>query len=269
MLGSSRESLAALRRSLDSRKDEPGFGALTPDLLAVAGVLRDEKSLRLALADAGQPQSVRVGIVTSLFGGRISALSLDVLTEAVDSRWSTDADLVDAVADLGAGAAFAVADREGTLDRVETELFTFGQAVDSSADLQLALTDPSVSPERKAELVRGLVEPTASPITTTLLTFLAQNLNGRHPVTAVADLARIASEQRSQLLAEVRTAVPLTDDQHRRLVAALSALQGHDVRLNVIHDPAIIGGVIVRVGDDVIDGSVASRLEQARRGVAV
>jgi len=269
MLGSSRGSLAALRTSLATRAGSEGFAALTPDLLAVAGVLGDEKSLRLALADGGQPESVRVGIATSLFADRISPLSLEVLSQIVASRWSTDADLVEAVIELAADAAFAVADRDGTLDRVENELFTFAQAVDSSADLQLALTDPSVSAERKAALVRSLVEGTASPTTTTLLTFVVQNLNGRHPVDVVKDLARIASDQHSQVLAEVRTATALTDDQHRRLAAALSTLQGRDVRLNVIHDPRIIGGLVVRVGDDVIDGSVASRLEQARRGVAV
>jgi F-type H+-transporting ATPase subunit delta len=81
----------------------------------------------------------------------------------------------------------------------------------------------------------------------------------------VDQLARLASEQRRQVLAEVRSAVELTADQRSRLAAALSTLQGRQVRLNVIVDPEVVGGIVVRVGDDVIDGSIASRLEQARR----
>ena len=269
MLGSSRESLVALRASLDARSGEPGFPSVSGDLLAVATVLGREKSLRQMLADSGQQESSRVGIVSSLFEGRISPEAFAVLVDVVKTRWSSDADLVDAVEILGAQAAFATAQRDGSLDRVENELFSFGQAVDTSPELQMAITDPSQTAEGKAALVRDLVGATASPATTSLLVHLAGNLRGRRPAGAVEELARLAAEERQRLLAEVRSAVALTPEQQQRLAAALSRLQGRDVRVNVIVDPQVVGGVVVRVGDEVIDGSIASKLESARRTVGV
>lgn len=269
MLGSSRESLAALRASVESRSGEAGFSSVSGDLLAVAGVLGREKSLRQTLADAGQPEPARVGVATSLFGGKVADVSLAVLLDAVRARWSNDGDLVDGVETLGAEAACITAERDGQLDRVEDELFAFGRAVDESSDLQMALTSPSLSDERKGALVRDLVGPSASPVTTQLLVHLAGNLRGRRPATAVEALARLAADQRQRLLAEVRAAVALTPEQHQRLAAALSRLQGREVRVNVIVDPTVVGGVVVRVGDEVIDGSVASKLETARRTVGV
>lgn len=267
MLGSSRHSFAALRTSLDARSGEAGFGTVASDLLAVAGLLGHEKSLRQALADSGQPAGTRGAIVRDLFGGKVSDTSLAVLDEVVSARWSNDVDMVDAVEQLGAQAAFTVAEADGSLDRVEEELFLVGRAVDGSAELQMALTDPSLAAEHKTALVRDLIGGSAAPTTTALVSYAAANLRGRQPAVAIEALATLAADQRQRLLAEVRSAVELTPEQVGRLAAALSTLQGRDVRLNVIVDREVVGGIVVRVGDDVIDGSVASRFEQARRAV--
>lgn len=269
MLGASRVSLTVLRASLDARRAEPGFDAISGDLLAVAGVLGQEKSLRQALADSGQPGAARAGIATSLFEGKISAPALAVLTDVVSARWSHDGDLVDVIEQLGAQAAFTVAEADGSLDRIEDELFTVGRAIDQSPELQLALTDPSLAAASKASLVRDLVGASAAPATTSLLAHAAANLRGRRPAAAVEELARLASDQRRQVLAEVRSAIALDTDQRTRLAAALTRLQGRPVRVNVVVDPEVVGGIVVRVGEDVIDGSIASRLEQARRTVSV
>lgn len=267
MLGSSRQSFAALRTSLDARRGEAGFASVSGDLLAVAGVLGSEKSLTQALADSGQSDGVRGAIVRDLFGGKVSDTSLAVLDEVVASRWSSETDLVDAVEQLGAQAAFTTAEADGSLDRVEDELFRFGRAVDGSPELQMALTDPAIDGARKSALVRDLIGSTAAPTTTALVSYAAANLRGRQPAVAIEALATLAADQRQRLLAEVRSAVELTPEQVGRLAAALSTLQGRDVRLNVIVDPEVVGGIVVRVGDDVIDGSVASRFEAARRAV--
>jgi F-type H+-transporting ATPase subunit delta len=269
MLGASRQSLIALRASLDARRTEPGFDVISGDLLAVAGVLGQQKSLRQALADSGQPAAGRAGIATSLFEGKISTEALAVLTDVVSARWSNDHDLVDVVEQLGAQAAFTVAESDGSLDRIEDELFTVSRAIDESPDLQLALTDPSLAPANKAALVRDLVGESAAPATTALLAHAAANLRGRRPAAAVEELAKLASDQRHQVLAEVRSAIALTPEQLTRLAAALTRLQGRQVRVNVVVDPDVVGGLVVSVGEDVIDGSIANRLEQARRTVSV
>jgi F-type H+-transporting ATPase subunit delta len=268
MLGSSRESLTVLRASLDARRSDEGFASVSGDLLAVAGVLGDEKTLRQTLADSGQPSELRTGIATSLFEGKIAAPSMAVLRDVVAARWSSDVDLVDAVEQLGAQAAFTVAEADGTLDRVEDELFTFGRAVDESPELQLALTDPSVDAASKGALVRDLLGGAASPTSTAVLAYAAGHLRGRRPASAVEELARLASEQRRQVLAQVRSAIDLDPDQRTRLATALTRLQGRQVRVNVIVDPEVVGGIVVQVGDDVIDGSVSARLEQARRALS-
>lgn len=268
MFGSSRGSLARMRSALDARRGEPGFDAIPGDLLAVSAVLGREKSLRQALADGGQPAATRVGITTSLFGSQISASALAVLTEVVASRWSHDADLVDAVEQLGAQAAFVVADADGSLDRVEDELFTFSRAIDDSPELQMALTNPALTAESKAAIVRDIASETAAPVTLAVITHAAANLRGRRPAAAIEELAKLASQQRQQVLAEVRSAIALSPEQNVRLAAALSTLQGRQVRLNTLVDPEVVGGIVVRVGDDVIDGSVSTRLEQARRALS-
>ncbi|MEI8056308.1 MAG: F0F1 ATP synthase subunit delta [Actinomycetes bacterium] len=267
MLGSSRLSLAALQASLDDRRSEPGFAAMSGELLAVARILGEQKSLRNALADAGQPVQVRTGIATSLFGSQLSPLAMAVLSDVAAARWSNDADLVEALEQIGAQVAFISADTDGTLDRIENELFTFGRAVEQSPELQLALTDPAVASDRKGELIRNLVGPTATPTTTALLTHMAANLRNRRPAAAIGSLSTLASAQRNQTVAEVRSAITLNDDQNTRLAAALTSMMGRQVRLNVVVDPDVLGGIVVRIGDDVIDGSIASRLDQARRAI--
>ncbi len=159
MLGSSRESLAACSAALDARRQAPGFDELAGQLYAVAAVLDDNGQLRSTLADSGQLSSVRESLVRDILGGKVSDVTLDVVTDAVDRRWSEDIDLVVALEQLAAQAAFTVAEADGTLDATEEEIFRFGRAVDSSAELQMALGDPAQTPATKAAIVSDLLTP--------------------------------------------------------------------------------------------------------------
>ena len=267
MLGASRGSLAGARESLDARRTEPGFDALTADLFAVADLLGREKTLRVALADSGQPEEGRVALAESLLGARVSTLALTVVIDSLRRRWSTGSDLVTALETLAAQAAFTVAEADGTLGSVEEELFRFGRAIDSSAELQMALTDPSLDTASKSGVVRTLLEGRVAPATASVLEYMAGHLRGRRADIAVDELSDLAAEQRNRVVAEVRTAIALDDDQQRRISAALSVLKGRAVQLNVAIDPSVLGGIAVTVGDEVIDGTVATRLEQARRSL--
>lgn len=268
MLGSSRESLAAVRESLDSRRTEPGFDALSGDLFAVADLLSREKTLRVALADGGQPEAARVALVESLLASRVGPVALDTLRDVVRHRWSADSDMLTAVETLAAQAAFTVAEGDGTLGRVEEELFRFGRAIDGSADLQMTLTDPALDASTKAAVVGSLLNDRVAPATSQVLGYLAGHLRGRRADSAVEELSQLAAEQRDRVVAEVRSAIDLDADQRTRLAQALTRLKGRTVQLNVAVDPAVIGGISVRVGDEIIDGTVAARLEQARRAIA-
>ncbi len=149
MIGASRNSLALVQGTLRSRSGQGDLSALSAELLAAADVLAGEKSLRQNLADSGQPSAVRSALINDVFGSKVSALTVEVLGEIVAARWSSDTDLVDAVELLGSQAAFVAADKAGSLDRVESELFHFGRAVQASSELQMTLTDPSLSAQTK------------------------------------------------------------------------------------------------------------------------
>jgi F-type H+-transporting ATPase subunit delta len=267
MIGSSRESLAACQEGLDAHRQDAGFPQLADELFSVASLLDSEGQLRMTLADTGQPASVREGLVRQLFGSRVSELTVDVILMVTGKRWSSDVDMLTAIEMLADQAAFTVAESDGTLDATEEELFLFGRALDSSSALQMALTDPAQSATTKAAIVGDLLNGRSSSATAKVLEYAVGHLHGRRIDAVVDDLCTLAAKQRERVVADVRVAAPLDDAQERRLADLLSRLKGRTVRLNVAVDPSVLGGVLVTIGDEVIDGTVSSRMEQARRAV--
>lgn len=176
----------------------------------------------------------------------------------------SDVPSTDPIVDGYAAAIVTVAEAEGALERVEDELFRFARAVDGSPELRDRLIDPSVEVSAKLGVVTDLLGDRAHPQTVSAVAFLVQSGRARQ-LTQIADtvVAR-ASAARAQTVAEVRTAVELTDDQRRRLAQALSQAAGGEINLKVVIDPDIVGGIVVRIGDTVIDGSVARRLAEVR-----
>jgi F-type H+-transporting ATPase subunit delta len=234
-------------------------------LRAVATLLGRETQLRHTLADAGSPVGVRSGIVGRLLTGKVSEPAVSLVQDVVSQRWSSARDLVDAVELLGSEAAFIGAEHEGRLDAVENELFSFGRAYDASPELQLTLADPAVPGDRKASLVRELLTGRAQPETIDALCHVVADPRGRKVAAAINELVTLAAVRRERLVAVATVARPLEDEQRSRLVAALARIYSRDVDLQVVVDPTVLGGVRVEVGDEVIDGTIAHRLEQARR----
>lgn len=267
MLGASREALAAARDTLDARSGDPGFAVLPGELLAVAALLDGEPALRSAIADAGQPVPVRTGLARDVLTGRVSDLAVEVVVAVAEQRWSSDLDVVLAVEQLAYQAAFTVAESSGTLDATEDEIFGFGRALDSSPALQMALTDPAQGPATKAGIVGDLLAGRSTATTREVLQYAVGHLHGQRIDAVVDALVALAARQRDRLVAEITVAAPIDDAQRQRLADALSRLKGRAVRVNVSVDPSVLGGVHVRIGDEVIDGTAAARLEQARRAV--
>ncbi len=265
MLGSSRESLTALQNLVAAKRSESGFAETGLELLNVTKLLASDKSLRVALADAGQPVESRENLVRDILGSKISALALEFVVAATRSRWSSPDDLVEGVESLAAFIVFAAADAAGELDRVENEIFAFGHAVDANAELQMALTNPAFTSELKAGVVRDVLNSRTAKGSALLLEHTGANLRGRRVDVALGNLSDIAADLRNRIVAEVRVAISLNGEQVTRLSNVLARIAGQQVSLNVVVDPSVVGGVSVRLGDDVIDGSVSTRLEQARR----
>ena len=163
-----------------------------------------------------------------------------------------------------AQALFSVAEAEGTLEDVEDELYRFGKSVESHPDLRDALTNPALPSDRKRAVLQELLGEKANPHTVGLLGFVVEQGRARDLTRILEALSQVAAERRSRAVAEARSAVPLDSKQRDRLAAALERATGKDVELKVLVDPSVIGGVLVRVGDQVFDGTIRRRLELAR-----
>lgn len=166
-----------------------------------------------------------------------------------------------------ANALFEVARVEGSLDAVENELFQIARALETNDELRTTLTDEMIPVERRQGVIEDLLNGRASPVTVSLVSFIVGAGRGRQLPAIVDRLVARAAEAKNKVVAEVRTAVPLTDDQRSRLADALGKATGKSVEVKSIVDPSVLGGVVAEIGDTVIDGSIRNRLEQLREAI--
>lgn len=268
MHGSSADSLTRLSDQVASAVDGGADGAeLGSGLFAASALLLDQPSLRRALTDPSAEADARSALAGDLFGKHLSDAAATVVTAAAGQRWASSGDLATALEQLGVVAVVRAADREGAGDRVEAELFAFGRTVVENPDLRSALSDPARSVADKQALVRTLLEGKAHAGTVELV---EQAVGGTHLTltNAIDTYVELAARTRNRLVALVRVAQPLGEDEEKRLAAALSAQYDRTVHLNTVVDPSVLGGIHVSVGDEVIDGTVSSRLEDAARRLA-
>ncbi|MEU3984688.1 F0F1 ATP synthase subunit delta [Streptomyces sp. NPDC026672] len=271
MHGASREGLAAGRERLDALTDLTSVDAaqLADELAAVTAVLDREVSLRRVLTDPAQSGDAKAELVGRLLGGQVGGNTVDLVAGLVRSRWSQPRDLVDVLEELADVADLTAAQRTGRLDGVEDELFRFGRIVASNTELRAALTDRTAARSAKAELIgRLLGGGRATRTTERLVTRLVTAPRGRSLEAGLESLSKLAADRRNRVVAVVTSAVPLSDTQKQRLGAALAKLYGHTMHLNLDVDPEVVGGIRVQVGDEVINGSLADRLEDAARRMA-
>ncbi len=237
------------------------------ELFGVVATLDSAPALRRVLSDPSTEAPARAGLAADVFGGKVGDQTVAVVKAAAGGRWSSGRDLADGLEIAGVAALVAAADASGELDAVETELFELGRAVDAHAELRSTISDRAVPQAGKTSLLRTLFEGKVSSTTLALATQAAATRTGSFD-KVLASFGDLAAARRSRLLAQVRSAYALDEGEKQRLAAALASKYGHDVHLNVVVDPSVIGGLSVEIADDVVDGTMSSRLEAARRQLA-
>jgi F-type H+-transporting ATPase subunit delta len=264
----SRESLSVAMARLDDHVDATGaseLGRLADDLFAVLGLLEREHGLRRALADPSTPGAARSGLADRLLSSKVGRPALDLVSDLVTSRWSRSVDLLEALETLARGAAFGVAEKDGSLDRVEDELFRFGRILDREPELARLLSASAAPAEKRVGLLRDVVGEKVAPVTATLLEQAVRTPRSRNLDVTAEELSELAAARRDRYVAHVRTPVRMTGEQEQRLTDSLTRLYGRPISLQVELDPDLLGGLVVRVGGELIDGSVAGRIAAARR----
>ncbi len=239
---------------------------LGEDLFAATSAIDGAIALRRAVADPSRPGDAKAQLVERLFGGKVGDDALDLLKTAVSQRWSEERDLTDTLESLAVASVVAAAEADGRADQMEDDLFRFERIVAGNPGLRDALTDRRADAGSKERLVESLLEGKANPEALRLVRQAVLAPRGRRFDRVLDRYLAIAATRRDQLAATVTTAVALDEGQRERLASALSSYyNGKPVHLSIVVDPAVIGGIRVQIGDDVVDGTILRRLEAARR----
>lgn len=266
----SREALAAAEHRLEgvlgSADAQPA--RVADDLSAVARLLAGELSLRRAIADTSAADEARKGLLRSLTEGKVTTAATDVLDTVATSRWSNPRELLDGLRMLASTALLIGAEADGTLDAVEDELFGVARVVAGQPELDRALSDQAAPADARQQLVRDVFAGKVSTTTQTLVEHAVAADRGRGVGHAVDELSELAARRRDRSVAHVTTASPLTDAQQRQLGEKLNRIYGREIAVHVDVRPDVIGGIVVRVGDEVIDGTSAGRIMALRGRMA-
>lgn len=271
MQGISRESAAAARsrtETLLQAQPAAARAALGDALFAVTALLDGSAGLRRALTDPSRDGQDKAALVARLLDGQVPGEVVDLVSGLVRSRWARSRDLSDTIEELSVTSVLASAQAADRLGTVEDELFRFGRIVDGSPDLRAALTDRTSTGERKAELVQRLLQGKVEQETLRLARQAVLAPRGLRLDAVLARYGELGARRRELLVAHVVVAAPLDQEQRDRLSAALARQQGHQVHLNIDVDPTILGGIRVEIGDEVLDGTVSRKLDDARRRLA-
>jgi|AACY02.15.fsa_nt_gi F-type H+-transporting ATPase subunit delta len=268
--GSSRNSLATTRVILDktlSGLSGDAAASLSNDLFVVVNALGQNVALRRAITDPARSATDKSGLLKQLFGSKISDKAFAIADGAIANRWSSPSDLLIAMEQIAIQAEAGAANARGELDKLEEEIFTFTRALAANQDLRNALNgNPDAVSEKRALVNEVLKGATSSA--KALVGQVVNGLWGRNIENALSDVAHATAEHRHLVVAHVSSAIDLTSAQKSNLAEALTKQIGQKVRVNVETNPKVIGGISIRFRDELIDGTVISRMAEASQALA-
>ncbi|SDO66757.1 ATP synthase F1 subcomplex delta subunit [Pedococcus dokdonensis] len=269
MRGSSRAAVIAGGKALDAAlAGGVDRRVLGDELLAVVGVIDGSATLRRALGDPSRESTEKQALAEGLLGGKVSAETIVVVKNVVGQRWSTERDLSDTLEELAITSILAGAEQGGRIDQVEDELFRFERIVAGNPALRDRLANRQGDVDAKAGVVKELLEGKVTDETLRLASLAVTSPRGRKFERTLELYLQLAARRREQITAVVTAATELTAQQRERLSAALQGIYGKPVLLQVVIEEEVLGGIRVQVGDEVVDGTVLRRLDEARRHIA-
>jgi len=240
------------------------LAALSEELTSVTRLLVREPVLARHLAEASGDTEAKRQLLHQLLSAKVGATAADLLDTAVSVRWSATGDFVDSIEHLGRLSLLARAERENQAEDVAEQLFRFGRVLESEPQLNTLLSDYSDPAEGRIALLRTVLDRAGANATAAaLLSHTVELLRGERADDAVTELAELAITRRGEIVADVTAAAPLTDTQRSRLTAVLNRIYHHPVSVQINVDPAVLGGLSVTLGDEVIDGTLSARLTEA------
>lgn len=247
--------------------DNKGLSALSSELVSVAQMLDREIVVTRYLTVPAEDGAPRVQLLERLLSGKVGNTTLDVLRSAVSERWSANSDLIDAIEHISRQALLEVADREDKVAEIEEQLFRFSRILDAQPRLAILLGDYAVPVEGRVDLLRKVLDSASGrvdPIVQSLLIQTVELLRGQPAEEAIQFLAEVAVARRGEVVAQVGAAAELSDAQRARLTDVLTRIYGNPVAVQVQIDAELLGGLLIAVSDEVIDGTLASRLTAAQ-----
>ena len=256
------DRFSTIAKSLDNR----ALSTVSAELVSVAKMLEREMVVTRYLTVPAEDAAPRVRLLERLVSGKVADPTLDVLRAAVSERWSANADLVDAIEHVSRQALLEVAEREDQVDEVEEQLFRFSRILDAQPRLGILLGDYSAPAEGRIALLSKVLDSSSGSVNKIAIALLSQTvelLRGEPAEEAMKFLAEVAVARRGEVVAQVGAAAELSDAQRTRLTEVLSRIYGHPVTVQLEIDPELLGGLLISVGDEVVDGTLSSRLATA------
>ncbi len=268
--GTSRVSVLALRKALEEKVNNLSANdaaQFSNDLFTILTVLSSSVGMRRALTDNARDTAAKAELISNLFGKNISANAQSILATAASLRWSSPSELADAVEQLAVEAESFVADKNNELDQVEAQLFNFAQLLTANPELRQALNTAADSDAGKVSLLESIVKGKYANSTLNLLRRVVVLRRGRNIDATLAAYSHYVAARRNRIVAHVKTAVELNAAQQQNLITALGKAIGKSVHINIEVDPKVLGGLSIRYGDEIIDGTVINRLAEASRAL--
>ena len=265
----SEAALNAAKEQWNTLLVEKGSGEIdfAHEIFAVASALRSSVVVSRSLTDPARTADDRTKLASDIFSGKVSGEVLDLFKGLVRKHWAADDDLLTALEEIGVDSILASAQRSGTLSNVEEELYRAMRTLRDERGLRNALTAPERSVDDRVALVRQVFS-SAAPETVELLARAVERTDDATLAQSLSHYGTLAAERDKHLVATVTAASPITQKQEERLASILKERYGKDVSLHVALDPAIVGGLRIHIGDDVIDGTLATRIARVRNEIS-